>query len=83
MIQNIGEHAARSCCLHRLAGVDVKTVLREAAEVRAMLAEVDNDKGWMVSRDDEMRLLYKHEVSRRVDLGQVAAGCSCCHAALA
>ncbi len=45
--------------------MDVGAVEREAEEVRGLLAGLTNDDGWMLSRDDEMRVLYKHEVGGR------------------
>ena len=44
------------------AGLDVGKVEREAAEVHAVLSELADDEGYMVSRDDALRVLYKHEV---------------------
>lgn len=47
------------------AGVDVSKVEREAAAVRAALDDLADDEGWMVSRDDSLRVLYKHQVGVR------------------
>ena len=42
-------------------GIDVAAVEADVAHVHAALAGVDDDEGYMVSRDDALRVLYRHE----------------------
>lgn len=42
--------------------IDIDALEADVAAVHAALAGLDDDSGYMVSRDDEFRVLYKHHV---------------------